>query len=313
MANIIELKTIKSNMRFSSELLITEAFYDSKSQATDYVVWPAEVPLTQNVIDLLHKWEYTSVSCIGSEINQEKPIAQALASQKFLDIVTLQTGYNQIAEIALLHNTRNITNEVKLIKEIRKIIFLAQNTGFQMVRDKDQLKFNGNRIADHSAWTTIISIILGTLLKLPSHQLFEIAIGAILHDVGIIKLSKDISCLSFQDIEQPGLLQQHNTELIAHTLIGYQSVKSKNFSESIAKTVLEHHEHLDGSGYPKRQKGETIHPYSKIVSLAAAIETSIHVPPNSIDFLTKNQKWYEPILIKLLHENLILKPALVPK
>ena len=230
MANIIELKTIKSNMRFSSELLITEAFYDSKSQATDYLVWPAKVPLTQNVIDLLHKWEYTSVSCIGSEINQEKPIAQALASQKFLDIVTLQTGYNQIAEIALLHNTRNITDEVKLIKEIKKIIFLAQNTGFQMVRDKDQLKFNGNRIADHSAWTTIISIILGTLLKLPSHQLFEIAIGAILHDVGIIKLSKDISCLSFQDIEQPGLLQQHNTELIAHTLIGYQSVKSKNFS-----------------------------------------------------------------------------------
>ena len=96
-------------------------------------------------------------------------------------------------------------------------------------------------------------------------------------------------------------------------LIGYQSVKSTNFSESIAKTVLEHHEHLDGSGYPRRQKGETIHLYSKIVALAAAIETSINVPPNSIDFLIQNQKWYEPILIKLLHTNLPLKPALVPK
>jgi HD-GYP domain-containing protein (c-di-GMP phosphodiesterase class II) len=105
----------------------------------------------------------------------------------------------------------------------------------------------------HAMNVCMISTLLGVNSNLNQSQLKELAIGALLHDLG--KTTSE--------------LQAGENELDRHAWRGFEILKAKReFSLLIAHVALQHHEHVDGSGEPRRLVGDQIHLYSRIVAVA---------------------------------------------
>jgi HD-GYP domain-containing protein (c-di-GMP phosphodiesterase class II) len=86
------------------------------------------------------------------------------------------------------------------------------------------------------------------------------------HDVGKIRIPSEI-------LSRPGKLSDVERQLVqTHVQAGYDILKTVDFPWPIATFVLQHHEHLDGSGYPNGARGDEILPESRILCVADVLE-----------------------------------------
>jgi hypothetical protein len=91
--------------------------------------------------------------------------------------------------------------------------------------------------------------------------------AAFIHDLGKISVPAEILC-------KPTLLRKPELELLRdHPRAGYDILKDIAFPWPIARIVLEHHEKLDGSGYPNGLSGDDILLESRIVTVADVVES----------------------------------------
>jgi HD-GYP domain-containing protein (c-di-GMP phosphodiesterase class II) len=81
-------------------------------------------------------------------------------------------------------------------------------------------------------------------------------------------------------LSKPGRLTEHEFGIIkAHPEVGYDILKSIDFPWPVAQTILQHHERLDGSGYPAGLKGKHIIMEARIVAVSDVVEAmSSHRP-----------------------------------
>jgi len=104
-------------------------------------------------------------------------------------------------------------------------------------------------------------------LKLPESQIESIYLAAGIHDIGKIALPAEI-------LVKPIPLSDIEISLIqAHAQAGYDILKGIEFPWAIADIVLQHHERLDGSGYPAGLTGENIVFEARIICVADVVET----------------------------------------
>ena len=96
----------------------------------------------------------------------------------------------------------------------------------------------------------------------------DLSTGALLHDLGMV-------CVDPRILELPRKLTEE--EMVAvreHTNFGFQLLRSeRDLSILVAHTAYQHHERMDGSGYPKGLVGDEIHLFGKIVAVADSYET----------------------------------------
>ncbi|SET05653.1 HD-GYP domain-containing protein [Anaerobranca gottschalkii] len=126
-----------------------------------------------------------------------------------------------------------------------------------------ELKLLDNYTYQHSINVCIYSLIIGHSLKFTRTQLFQLGLGALLHDIGKTKIPISI-------INKPGILSVDEYEkVIAHTILGFELIKKAGKIPLLsAHVALQHHERLMGSGYPRKLKGDAIHPFGYIVGIA---------------------------------------------
>ncbi|WP_162985720.1 HD-GYP domain-containing protein [Virgibacillus halodenitrificans] len=122
---------------------------------------------------------------------------------------------------------------------------------------------NDPYVFKHSLNVAIYSIGIAQELRVVESLLFPLFKAALFHDIGKIFLSKDV-------INKNGRLTDEEYEHIQlHSLYGFKYLKLNGIlSQSILLPVLQHHERLDGSGYPSRTKGEELHLFAKIIAVA---------------------------------------------
>lgn len=115
----------------------------------------------------------------------------------------------------------------------------------------------------HSINVTILSVVIGVELELNRTKLEELALGGMLHDLGKIKIDRDI-------LLKPDSLQREEFDKIKkHPLEGYRMLESNPESPEIAKLVVkQHHERQNGTGYPDGLRSEKINDYASIVACA---------------------------------------------
>jgi len=115
----------------------------------------------------------------------------------------------------------------------------------------------------HSVNVCILSLLIGIILGYDRQKLKDIGIGALLHDIGKIKISRKIlnkrEALTSEELRQ---IRRHPTEGF-NILRRFQDIPLLS-----ANIVLQHHERLDGGGYPYRLSGDEIHEYARIVMIA---------------------------------------------
>lgn len=122
----------------------------------------------------------------------------------------------------------------------------------------------------HSVNVSILSMVIGLSLGYSKEKLIDLGVGAILHDIG--KTEIDIRILN-----KPHSLSKSEFETIKkHTILGYSILNNiKNISFDSRMIALSHHERFDGNGYPHNLKGEDIHEYARIVSIADVYDALI--------------------------------------
>lgn len=115
----------------------------------------------------------------------------------------------------------------------------------------------------HSINVSLIASMIGKWLKFDIDQLKELSIAALLHDLGKSRVPNLI-------LNKPAKLSIEEFEVIkTHALLSYATlVESGVTSEAILRGVLEHHEKMDGTGYPNGLKAQDIHIYARIIAIA---------------------------------------------
>ena len=120
--------------------------------------------------------------------------------------------------------------------------------------------------AGHQHRVAQLSEAIGKELGLSDKQLEALSIAGTLHDIGKIHIPSDI-------LNKPGRLTKLEFELIqTHPEISHDIINRIPFELPVAEIVIQHHERLDGSGYPKGLKGEEIYLEAKILAVADVVE-----------------------------------------
>lgn len=115
----------------------------------------------------------------------------------------------------------------------------------------------------HHIGVGIISSLIGKWLRLNETDLSHLMVAATLHDIGKLKIPTEI-------INKPGKLTHKEFEMMKkHTIWGYEMMKETvGASHRIALAALQHHERMDGSGYPFGIRSEKIDLFGRIIAVA---------------------------------------------
>jgi len=127
--------------------------------------------------------------------------------------------------------------------------------------------------AGHQRRVSVLAVILAKNLGLDAQRIEAVRLAALLHDIGKIYIPSEI-------LNKPQHLLNQEYDLVKlHPEVGYNTLKKIDFSMPIADIVLQHHEKLDGSGYPKGLTGDEILFEAKIISVADYVEAMVSNRP----------------------------------
>ena len=149
-----------------------------------------------------------------------------------------------------------------------------------MSKKKNLVQITDIRLHDsytfsHSVNVAVLATMLGNLCGYSKSKLQVITLGGLLHDIG--KLAVPTSILN-----KPGALTADEFKIIRrHPSEGRRLLKELKspIASILAIIAVQHHEHIDGSGYPYHIHGKSIHPYSRITAIADVYDALTSVRP----------------------------------
>lgn len=134
------------------------------------------------------------------------------------------------------------------------------------VREKSESTYS------HSINVAALSVLIALRMKLHEDRVRDIAIGALLQDLGILYIPFDCTNLIYRDCDEIT-----KKEIRKHVITGYSSVEKESWLSNVAKDIiLSHHERDDGSGYPMHLTKDKIRFETKIVSLCDKFDSMVY-------------------------------------
>lgn len=141
------------------------------------------------------------------------------------------------------------------------------------LREKDEYTLQ------HSVAVSALCIKMGQSLKMSEKAIKKVGLAGMLHDLGKCWISEEI-------LNKPGpLTDEEIQEMSRHPMHGYQILKSNTpVDPEVEIAILQHHERVDGTGYPFQYNASFIHPYAKIIAVADVFDamTSDRVYHNKV-------------------------------
>lgn len=127
-----------------------------------------------------------------------------------------------------------------------------------------------NSLAYHSVMVAALSGMLADWMDMGSKDIKEIILSGLLHDVGKTQIPNPV----FADKDSVIM----NTEIIqTHVLLAFKLLKdTKVVSTEVLAAIVQHHEYMDGSGYPQQLSGEKIHVFARIISVVNYLSNLIN-------------------------------------
>ncbi|MBA7657963.1 hypothetical protein ES703_65906 [subsurface metagenome] len=306
----IRVIDLKAGMKFDKAVYIEG----------ENILVPAEISIRQKDIDRLTRWEIEEVQTEGSEINEQ---AEDLSEQ-----FKQTTAWLPIREEKYLKFYRTVVEKVdrifldivegttvshdpidSVVSDLIEILRQGKNEMIQLILIEEWVE---RRLSAGAINCTVIASIIGHSLKLVGHRLLHLTTGALLHDVGMLRISKKI--LKKEGKLTPDELNQVKT----HPILGYRIIsKELKFPEEIASIALQHHEHWDGKGYPRSLKGEDISLSARVVAVADSYEAMVSERPYRSpiigysamkNILSDNGKYFDPKVLKAFLESMGVFP-----
>ncbi|MDD5397825.1 MAG: PAS domain S-box protein [Dehalococcoidia bacterium] len=156
---------------------------------------------------------------------------------------------------------------IKSYQKVRKTLNDAINTMAKIVEMRDPYT------AGHQHRVAELSIAIAKELGYRGDHIENLYMAALIHDIGKIYVPSDI-------LSKPGRLTNIEFNLVkTHAQGSYDILRNMEFPTSVAQSVLQHHERLDGSGYPSGLRGEAVCREARLIAVADVVEAmSSHRP-----------------------------------
>ncbi len=149
------------------------------------------------------------------------------------------------------------------LQSLIELIYGDIHENKKILKFVSKLRAKDEYIYMHSINVAFYSMLIAKGLRLSEEGIYKAILSGLLHDIGKTKIPDHI-------LRKPGRLSREEFEIIKkHPDIGYDIVENmKGINDDVKKAILQHHERMDGSGYPFGYLGKHINLYSRIVAVA---------------------------------------------
>jgi HD-GYP domain-containing protein (c-di-GMP phosphodiesterase class II) len=295
-----------------------------------YVIAAPEMLFTKNLADTLEKWSFKKVLSNGEpckEYTSENTSNVSSEDGGNIRELSQHTDTDKLKEAEELYNSflffvenlfvkMAVSNEMdeKLLLERLKelVVYIKDDYRFLMRVFKNiEPAPDRNYLASHSIRSTMLAVIIGLNLKLPNHRLIELAIAALLHEVGMLRLPSQLY------LNDKPLTDQEKKAMNTHPILGFGMLKSFGYPLAVCHAALEHHERENGTGYPRAITGEKIGLYSKIIAVACSYEALSSNRPHKeardahsvmLELLKNDGKQYDDTIVRAFVLSLSVYP-----
>ncbi len=147
---------------------------------------------------------------------------------------------------------------------------------------------------------------------LKENQIFEIGVAGLLHDLGKSKIPNEI-------LNKPARLTEEEFEVMKqHSVYGYKILKEKDsVSNQVLLGVLQHHEKVNGAGYPMGVSDKQMHPFAKILSVVDIYDALVTARPykkafsqrDAVEMIMSMTQELDWAVMKSFMESMILYPV----
>jgi PAS domain S-box-containing protein/putative nucleotidyltransferase with HDIG domain len=164
-------------------------------------------------------------------------------------------------------NIRDISDRKILEKEILEYQHSVNISMNEMVQTlSDVIVARDPYTGGHQKRVAHLATAIAVKLNLPLHTVEGIRMAAMVHDIGKITIPSEI-------LTKPIALTNFEIAMLRnHVQAGYDMLKHIHFPWNIAQVVLQHHERLDGSGYPNAINGDALCEEARILAVADTVE-----------------------------------------
>lgn len=164
----------------------------------------------------------------------------------------IQFLYNNVESDDFAETTNNVVDD--LMRAIQDNDAIAV--------DIDALKVSDEYTFKHSVDVATMAMVVAKTSGMTDKQVYEIGVAGLLHDVGKSKIPTEV-------LNKPSKLTDAEFAIMKqHSLFGYRILEGKeDISDAVRLGVLQHHEKINGKGYPMGVSDEKITPYARILSV----------------------------------------------
>ncbi|MBV6492267.1 MAG: hypothetical protein LDLANPLL_00260 [Turneriella sp.] len=289
----------------------------------------ANVIVTQSDIDRLTKWKIEEVLSEGEPIYANKGDEAAfIDGQQKIDIDLIKKELKNLVRVKPPFTNLTMATEA-ILKDFYTRVNQNNNPNTNDVRAKAEEFTNlatdnplivvyaleyvieGN-VYKHVVACAFYAVRLGIALDFSRPKIVELVFAILMMDVGMLKVPSTI-------LEKVSKLNETEMQIIhAHPVHGYQMLtQTAKIKNSLASVALQHHEHFDGSGYPRKIKGAEMTEYTRVAaivdSFCAIIERKPYrknrLPYDAMkELLTLGIYRYDPIYLKTFLDSQAIYP-----
>jgi putative nucleotidyltransferase with HDIG domain len=154
--------------------------------------------------------------------------------------------------------------------------------------------------AGHQRWVTRLACAIANEMGLSEERIEGIRMAGLIHDIGKINIPAEI-------LSKPGQLSELQYNMVKiHPQVGCDILREIKFPWPVAEIVLQHHERMNGSGYPERRSGEEIILEARILAVADTVEAMASHRPyrvahgieSALEEISRNKGiLYDPVVV----------------
>ena len=209
----------------------------------------------KNIHHIYVKSDITEDIEVDDDLN---PKLRFEAVQKLGDVFSaLQEGKTGNSDT--LGRVKSIRSMTDVFSQIMK----EMNSSKHLLNLLSHMQSSIDTMFDHSINTSLYSLTMGRHLGLKEKELHILGLGALFHDIGKLQLD--------------GEAKKNSGDWKRHPELAFQALrKESSLHLLVAHCAYQHHEHVDGSGFPRGLKGPDIHLYAKIIAVAEAFDYLIN-------------------------------------
>lgn len=228
-------------IRAVSKLIGGEILAEAILTREKEILIPKGTELKSEYIPLIQSLEIESLMLEDPYEDYEKPhfIIQENSIKKYTESVRkLMEGHIYHENDKSLKIFEVIANDI--VKEIN-------SSTAEAILD---MKERSSNLYEHTIMVTLLSVLVGKKLKLDEQRLYNLALGCLLHDIGLRYITIPYEGRDLTTIEPAEMFEYKK-----HTILGYSALQDEKWIPQISrKMILSHHENMEGTGFPMKQK-----------------------------------------------------------